>query len=417
MSTLAIEGGTPVRTEPFPRRILIGEEEIEALHNLLEKERAQGGGLDRYGGEHVDAYEREFAAYHGVAYATATSSGTAAVHAALGALRLEIAQEIISSPITDPGGVAPILWNNCIPIFADASAETMNIDPASVAERITDRTRAIIVTHLAGQPADMDPILEVARAHHLPVIEDCSQAHAALYKGRKVGTMGDMGVFSLMGGKHHSAGGQGGMVITNNEAYYWDAKRFADRGKPFNSPERKNLFLGLNYRMTELEAAMGRCQLQKLDRVVQRRRDLAGALAKGIAGLRSVRPCTVIPGAVSSYWLYLLRVDTTKLTVSKEQFARAVAAEGIPVDPHYDWIVYETPWFRERANYGVSGCPWTCPYYGKEVIYEGSCPNARRAIDAHMVIHWHEGYSVDEIGAIAEALRKVEAAYLRPAGA
>ena len=107
-----------------------------------------------------------------------------------------------------------------------------------------------------------------------------------------------------------------------------------------------------------------------------------------------------------------MHVDTSALAVSKEQFARAVAAEGIPVDPHYDWIIYETPWIRQRANYGASGCPWTCPYYGKEVVYEGSCPNARRAIDAHMVIHWHEGYSAAEIGAIAEALGKVESAYL-----
>lgn len=341
MAELAIAGGAPVRAEPFPRRIVIGEEEIEAVHALLLKERARGGGLDRYGGEHVDAYEREFAAYHGVSWATAVSSGTAAVHAALGALRLDIAQEVISAPITDPGGVAPILWQNCIPIFADADPDTMNMDPRSVAERVTDRTRAIIVTHLAGQPADMDPILEIARAHNLAVIEDCSQAHGALYKGRLVGTMGDLAAFSLMGGKHHTAGGQGGMVITNNEEYYWNAKRFADRGKPFHSDQKKNLFLGLNYRMTELEAAIGREQLKKLDGVLAQRRQLAAQLAERIADLRAVRLGKVIPGATSSYWLMLLAVDAERLTVSKEQFARAVAAEGAPVDPHYDWIIYE----------------------------------------------------------------------------
>ena len=413
MPDLAFDGGTPLRTKPFPRRILIGEEEIDALHELLEKERTQGGGFDRYGGEHVDAYEREFAEYHGVAYATATSSGTAAIHAALGALRLDIAQEVISSPITDPGGVAPILWNNCIPIFADAYAETMNVDPASIAARITDRTRAIIVTHLAGQPVDLDPVMEIARAHDLPVIEDCSQAHGAVYKGRLVGTIGDMGVFSLMGGKHHTAGGQGGMVITNDERLYWNAKRFADRGKPFNSDERKNLFLGLNYRMTEIEAVIGRVQLGKLADILARRRALAAELAERIADLRAVRMGQVIPDAVSSYWLLLLHVESSRLTVSKENFARAVAAEGVPIDPHYDWIIYETPWFRQRANYGTSGCPWTCPYYGKVVVYEGSCPNARKAIDAHMVLHWHECLTTREVADIAGALHKVEAAYLK----
>jgi perosamine synthetase len=166
MSTLAIDGGFPVRSEPFPQRLLIGEEEIDALHALLEKERTQGGGFDRYGGEHVDAYEREFARYHRVAYATATSSGTAAVHAALGALRLDIACEVISSPITDPGGVAPILWNNNIPVFADVNPQTMNADPDSISERISERTRAIIVTHLAGQPVDMDPVMPGGHGHH-----------------------------------------------------------------------------------------------------------------------------------------------------------------------------------------------------------------------------------------------------------
>jgi perosamine synthetase len=413
MPTLAIEGGAPVRAEPFPRRVLIGPEEIDALHALLEKERTEGGGFDRYGGEQVDAYEREFAAYHGVKYATAVSSGTAAVHTALAALRLDIAQEVISSPITDPGAVAPILWNNCIPIFADADPRTMNVDPASIAERLTERTKAIIVGHIAGQPVDMDPILEIARAHNLPVIEDCSQSHAATYKGRLVGSMGTLGAFSLMGGKHHTAGGQGGMVITNDEELYWNAKRFADRGKPFNSPEKKNLFLGMNYRMTEIEAAIGRAQLKKLAAVVAQRRARVAELAVALTDLRSVHMPTIIPGAVSSYWFLLMHLDTSLLTVDKEQFARAMAAEGLPVSASYDFIVYESPWFEERATYGQSGCPWTCPFYGREVVYEGTCPNARRAIDAHLFVAWNECYTAREVQDLAEAFRRVEAAYLK----
>ncbi len=152
MPGLAIEGGTPVRATPFPPRIVIGAEEIDAVHALLEKERATGGGLDRYGGEHVDAYEREFAAYHGVGYATAVSSGTAAVHSALSALRIDIAQEVISSPITDPGGVAPILWNNCIPVFAYADPETMNIDPRSVEASPTGRAPSLSPTWPGSRP-------------------------------------------------------------------------------------------------------------------------------------------------------------------------------------------------------------------------------------------------------------------------
>jgi len=411
MSTLAIDGGAPVRHTPFPPRVLIGEEEIDAVHALLEKERTRGGGLDRYGGEHVDAYEREFAAYHGVPFATAVSSGTAAVHAALSALRLDIAQEVISSPITDPGGVAPILWNNCIPVFADADPETMNMSPASLAERITDRTRAVIVTHLAGQPADMDPILEIARAHSLAVIEDCSQAHGARYRGRLVGTKGDIGAFSLMGGKHHTSGGQGGMVTTRDEGLYWQAKRFADRGKPFHTEEPTNLFLGLNYRMSELEAVIGRTQLGKLDGVLARRRALVAALGARIANLEAIRLGRVIEGAKSSYWFILVRVDEERLSVPKATVARALAAEGIPVDAAYDHIVAEQGWIRERATYGASGCPWTCPLYGREVRYEGTLPGARRAIERHMVLRLHEGCGEAEVEDVAEAFRRVESAY------
>jgi perosamine synthetase len=413
MPQLAIDGGAKLRTTPFPRRILVGEEEIDAVMALMQKERTQGGGFDRYGGVHVDAYEREFAAYHGMAFATAVSSGTAAIHTALSALRLDIAQEVISAPITDPGGVAPILWDNCIPIFADADPETMNMDPRSLAERITPRTKAIIITHLTGQPAQMDALMAIAQAHHIPVIEDCAQSHAARFQGKLVGTFGDLSAFSLMGGKHHTAGGQGGMVLTNNEELYWNAKRFADRGKPFNSSERKNLFLGMNYRMTELEAVIGREQLKKLDAVASRRRTLANRLAEGIADLRSVRMQKVITGAEPTYWLMLLHIDPARLSKSKEEFVRACAAEGMPIDVHYDWIAYESPWFREQANYGTSGCPWICPFYGQEVVYEGSCPNARQAIDSHFVIPWHEGYSSQEVDDMAAILHKVEAAYLR----
>lgn len=413
MSKLVIEGGTPVRVDPWPRRLLITEREIEAVHTLLEKERTQGGGLDRYGGEHVDAYEREFAAYHGMAFATATSSGTAAVHAALGALRIDIAHEVISSPITDPGAVAPILWNNCIPIFADADPDTMNVAPASIAERITDRTAAIIVAHIGGQPADMDPIMEIANAHGIPVIEDASQAHAAVYKGRKVGTIGHLGAFSLMGGKHHTSGGQGGMVITNDEELYWNAKRLADRGKPFNSDETRNLFLGLNYRMTELEAVMGRVQLERLDEIVAARRLRASQLGERIADLRAVRMRTLIPDTVSSYWLMLMHVDEAALRVDKETFVRACVAEGIPMDPHYDHIAYENPLFRQRAAYGKSGCPWNCPFYGQQITYEGTCSGARAAINSHFIMPWHECLTEREVDDISAALHKAEQAYLR----
>lgn len=413
MSRLAIDGGTPVRTDPFPARIQMDERELQAVVDLIRASTTGGLTLDRYGGVHVDAYEREFAEHVGVQFGTAMSSGTAAIHSALAALRLDIGTEVISSPITDPGAVAPILMMNAIPVFADVNPETFNMDPASVEERISDKTRAIIVGHIAGQPCDMDPIMEIAKAHSLTVIEDGSQAHDAEYKGRKVGSIGHMAAFSLMSGKHSTAGGQGGVVLTNDEELYWNAKRFADRGKPFESDVPSNLFLGLNYRMTEIEAAIGRVQLKKLPDIVGNRRKVVQGIGERIADLQAVRLGKVIEGAVSSYWFLFLYVEETKLSVDKNTFARAVAAERVPAGPAYDHIVYEQHWIRNRQTYGASQCPWCCPFYGKEITYEGSCPNARKAIDTHMMMGIHEGYGGRELDDIAAALRKVERHYVK----
>ena len=410
---LAIEGGEPVRKEPFPPRIQIGQEELEAVVNLMERCMREGGAFDRYGGTEVDAFEEEFAKYFGAKYATAVSSGTASIHSALGALRLNVGCEVISSPITDPGAVAPILFQNCIPVFADVDPETFNMDPKSLEERITPKTKAVIVAHIAGQPCDMDPIMEIAEEHNLTVIEDCSQAHDALYKGRKAGTIGHVGCFSLMSGKHITSGGQGGMMITDDEELYWNAKRFADRGKPFGTTAEGNIFLGNNYRMTELEAAIGRVQLRKLPKIVEARRRFVARLEKEMKDLETVRLGKVIEGAVSSYWFVFLRVYESRLKVTMEEFGRAVRAEGIPVGGKYDHLVYEKPWIRDRRTYGDSQCPWVCPFWGGTIKYEGSCPNARRAIDTHLVLPIHECYTDREAMDIAEALRKVESHYIK----
>jgi perosamine synthetase len=409
---LAIEGGAPVRAVPFGPRLVIGVEEREAVLALLDREMAFGGGFDRYGGTEVDSFESEFAAHIGTRFATATSSGTAAIHSALGALRLEPGEEVITSPITDPGAVMPIVWLGCIPIFADVDPETFNLDPSSVAARISERTRAIVVTHLAGQPADLDPILVLARQRGLRVIEDCAQSHDALYHGRRVGGLADIGAFSLMSGKHTVAGGQGGMVVTNDEAVYWNAKRFADRGKSFNSTETKNLFLGLNYRMTELEAAIGRVQLRKLPSAIARRRALVAQLRERIADLTAVRLGKVIEGAESAYWFLFIWVDLARISVSKEQFARALAAEGVPANASYDHIAYEAPWLRDRQTLGNSGYPWSAFPHARDLDYTNSCPNARAAIDSHLMVSFHEGWTEREVEDLAAALRKVEQAYL-----
>jgi dTDP-4-amino-4,6-dideoxygalactose transaminase len=302
---------------------------------------------------------------------------------------------------------------NQIPVFADADPETLNVSPAAIAERVTDRTRAIIVGHIAGQPADMDPIMKLAARHKLVVIEDCSQAHGAYYQGRRAGSIGHAAAFSLMSGKHTTAGGQGGMVVTDDEELYWNAKRFADRGKPFNSDAPGNIFLGLNYRMTELQAAIGRAQLRRMDEIARRRRRFVREVSRRIRKLVSVGPGTVIEGAKSSYWFWPLRVDASQLAVTKDEFAAAVRAEGVPFNASYSHIVPDQPWIANRAAYGRSGCPWTCPSYGREISYADGLPGARKAVADHAILPVQECCGVREAEDVAAALAKVEAAYLK----
>lgn len=414
MAKLAINGGIPVRRESFPPRIMFGKEEKKAVAKLMEKAAHEdtASALDRYANEEteVDLYEKEFADYFGVKYATAVSSGTAAIHSALGALKLEPGDEIITSPITDPGAIAPILFQNCIPVFADIDYETLNIEPELVKEKITKRTKVIIVVHLAGQPANIDPIMEAAKEHNLIVIEDCAQAHGAKYKERYVGSIGDMGSFSLMSGKHMTSGGQGGMVITNDEEFYWNAKRFADRGKPFNSKEETNLFLGLNYRMTQLEAVIGRVQLKKLVSIIKKRRWVMESLREGMKELVAIKLWKTIEGARPSPWFCFLHYDKDKMRVDKETFAKALEAEGIPVKAHYMKTMNERIWIKEKKTYGNSACPWMCSR-GRDIKYTHCCPVAEKALEDHMILYIHECWTEKEIKDTLKALRKVERAY------
>lgn len=413
MDKLAIEGGTPVRSTPFPMRDQIDDREVEAINRVVERARTEGGAFERYGGVEVDAYEVEFAAHMGTKWATAVSHGTGSVHTAIGALRLDIGSEVICSPITDPGAIMPVLMQNLIPIFADADPETMNMDPESVKTKITPRTKAIVCGHIAGQPCDMDAILAIAAEHKLYVIEDCAQAHDAEYKGKKAGSMGHLGCYSLMSGKHSTAGGQGGMVVTNDEELYWSAKRFADRGKPFNSDAPGNMFLGINYRMTELGAAIGRVQLEKLPTIVANRRRVMAIVGEELAAadLQCFKLGKQIEGANSAYWFYFARFFAENCKVTKGEFAAAVAAEGIPLSEGYAALAYANPYIMDKQTYGQSGCPWCCPMWGGDVNYEHCCPNAELGIEMNLRGDVHESMTDAEARDIAAAIIKVDRAY------
>jgi perosamine synthetase len=412
MSKLAIDGGEKVRKIPYPPRRLFGEEEKSVAVALFDKA-IESGEAFGYNGIEEQSYENEFAELQGGGYADLVNSGTSALFVALGVLNLEPLSEVIAPPITDPGGIMPIPMLNCVPVVADAHPGSYNVGPDQIEDVLTERTKAIIVAHIFGEPVDMDPILEIAKSKGIYVIEDCAQSHRALYKGRLVGTIGDISAFSTMSGKHHATGAQGGVVYTKNQDFYWEAKRFADRGKPFNTDSPTNVRIGLNLNSNELSATIGRVQLKRLPNIIESRRKFVKGLVNAIKDLKSISHGWMPDNSESSYWYVRMHVDCDKLTVNKDQFVNALAAEGIPCFASYRHIPSEAKWFIERNTYGKSGYPWTDPAYKGDRNWKFPCPNAVEATETHFNLSINENFGDQEVADFAEALRKVEKAYLK----
>jgi len=411
---LAVDGGPKAVSKAIPPRGLLDEKEKNAVAALFDQAIAAGQAIG-YNGEQEEEYCREFAEALGGGYADAVNSGTNAIYVALRALELPAFSEVIVPPISDPGGVMPVPLCNLIPIIADAQPGSFNAGPDEIAARITRRTSAVIVAHIAGEPADMASIMKLARKHKLAVIEDCAQSHGAVYRGKPCGTIGTAGAFSTMHGKHHCTGGQGGVVYTRSKKLYWKIRQCADRGKPFGLPSgTRNVVASLNMNLNEISACIGRVQLKKLKTIVRRRRAVAEKIRDGVAKLEAVHAPPLPRGAEPSYWFLRLALELGKLTVTKEEFCKALAAEGVPaVGPSYRHIASEFPWFQERRVCGTPGLPWTSPLYKGNPDKDYPVPNAIAATDACFNVGVHEKMRVSDGAAIVKALAKVEAAYLR----
>lgn len=414
LSRLAIDGGDPVRSAPMPLRIQVDERELEAITGVVRRRMTEGGAFDRYDGPEVDTYERELAEYFGVRYVTCVSSGTAAIHSALGALDLEPGTEVIVSSFTDPGSVMPLFFQQLIPVFVEHDYDTLLMSAEGVRAAITPHTGAVIVAQLHGYVADMEGI-RAAAGRNIPIIGDCSQAHGSTVEGDRSAPFGDIGAMSLMSGKHMVAGGQAGMVATNDEAIYWAAKRFADRGKPFGTDAPSNVTIGLNYRMHELEAVMGRVQLRKLDSIKARRRAALAVIHEGIQDMATVRPVRALPGVDINPWSALFLVDTSRLTVDNAGFAAAMEAEGIPVSHSYrNAINYGLQYYRQRKTFGTSGWPWGHVVGGRMIEWaQNDHPTVERIARSLLLLDLHECWTELEAHDTVAAFRKVEAAYLR----
>ncbi|MBC7909820.1 MAG: DegT/DnrJ/EryC1/StrS family aminotransferase, partial [Pyrinomonadaceae bacterium] len=260
----------------------LGAEELALLAEVIES-----GCLTSTKGNFVKTLEERFARKLGVRYAYACASGSAAVHIAVAAIDPSPGDEIVTTAITDMGALSPIVYQGAIPVFADVDPRTYNITARSIEAVLSERTRAIIVTHLFGNPCEMDEIMELALSRNIPVIEDCAQAFLAEHDKERVGGIGAIGCFSLQQGKHMTTG-EGGIVTTNDEAHARRMFLFINKAWGYGDANPDHYFLALNYRMSELQGAVAVAQLEKLDRVVESRVRTADSLTKKLQGVRGV---------------------------------------------------------------------------------------------------------------------------------
>ena len=415
-SVLAINGGERAVNKPLPSRHHFGEEE-KAIANKLFDEAICTGNPQGYNGPYEEAYCKQFAEFLGGGYADAVNSGSNAVYVALRALEVKPFTEVIVGPITDPGGMMPVVMCNCIPVVPDSAPGKYNTDSKEIAKMITPLTSAIIVAHIGGEPTDIDNIVALAKEKGIPVIEDCAQAHGAKLNGQFLGTFGDISAFSTMNGKHHCTGGQGGVVFTKNEALYWKSRQYSDRGKPFGVQQSNgNVVAALNMNLSDLSAAIGSEQLKKLPGIVARRQAVVAKLSEKFKSLKSVTVPAQLEGAESSWWFWRLGVNLDAVTCAdKNEYLKAIRAEGAPINPEYRALPHTNEWYVDRKVFPGTELPWSAAEYTGEykdkVKSQFVCQNTLDALSVQYNLSINESWDDEAIEMIYEAYRKVDEAY------
>ncbi len=378
---------------------IITEAERNAVLRVLDSAMMSGSAAPE-----IRAFEKEFAEYVGATHCLSANSGTAALHMAVAAAGIGPGDEVITSAFTFLASALAVLHHNAVPVFADIDPVTFNISPAEIERRITPRTKAIIPVHIHGMSADMDEILAIAERHNLVVIEDAAQSHGATYKGRGVGTIGDMGAFSVQSSKNLSAG-EGGLLVTNNRKLYERAdcvRQFGeeaaetslagvDPNRPLDDLRDYNaVMMGWMYRMTSLTAAVGRTQLARLPEYTRAAQRNAEYLNARLAEIDLVTPPSVPSDRVSVFHKYRVRLHPERLDprIDGKRFRNAVVQalreEGVEV---VLWQVTPVPsqiLFQEQMGYG-KGCPWTC--HSSPVRYRDEAyPVTTQLLDNSIVI-------------------------------
>ena len=412
---LALFGGDKTIQTTFQRYNPIGVEEAAAAKQVIESGvLSQFLGTwheDFYGGPKVQEFERACESYFGVKNAITVNSWTSGLIAAVGAIAIEPGDEVIVSPWTMCASATAILHWNAIPVFADIEPETFNLDPKSVEANITPYTKAIMAVDIFGHSADMDALMAIADKYNLKVISDSAQSPAAMYKGKYAGTLAHIGGYSLNYHKHIHTG-EGGILVTDDDELAERMRLIRNHAEAVVGDKGvKNLanMIGYNFRLGEIECAIGIEQLKKLTDLVESRQRLGNLLSAGLRELTGLQVPVVKPDCTHVYYVYPLILDVNLLGVSRDKIWAALQAEGVPVGKSYQNL-HLLPMYQQKIAYGLKGFPWTSEICHREVNYErGICPVAEALNDTSYLSIGMCVYDLtdEHIDLIIQAFKKV----------
>ena len=404
MKKLAINGGSKVRAKKFPPYITMGEEEEKAARRVIKSgvlSKFLGCWHDNfYGGPEIQALEKEWAEFFNVKHAIAVNSATSGIYCAAGAAGIGPGDEVIVSPYTmSASAVAPLIYNS-VPVFADIEEDYFCLCPSSVSKNINKRTKAIIIVDIFGLPYDAEKINKLAKEHNLLVIEDCAQAPGAKYRGKWAGTLGDIGIYSLNYHKHIHTG-EGGIIVTDDDSLAEKMRLIRNHSEAVVGDKGYSTLvnmLGFNFRMTEIEAAIGREQLKKLPVLLKKRIENVNYLTEKLSSIPCIEPAKIRPDCEHSFYVHPLKYKEEIFGIHRDRFVRAVQdelavteireSEGIMISGGYVKPLYLQPLYQQRIAFGDRGCPWECEKYDGNVSYtEGLCPVTEKMYRDILIIH------------------------------